>query len=258
MTRASRFASLAFAVLAALALAGCDDKPKPFQGWVEADLIFVGPDEAGRVDTLTVREGDAIEAGKPLLSVDADLQKADLAAAEASLANARQVFQRAEHLLKTATGTQRDFDAAKAALREAESRVASSQTRLARRSLASPVSGVVQKVYFRPGEMVAAGRPVVAILPPGNVKVRFFVPEPILARVAYGDEVTVACDGCGAAMTAKVSFIAASAEYTPPVIYSLDERSKLVYLIEARPADPTRLRVGQPVDVTLPVREAKP
>jgi HlyD family secretion protein len=204
-----------------------------------------------------VREGDAIEAGKPLLSVDADLQKADLAAAEASLANARQVFQRAEHLLKTATGTQRDFDAAQAALREAESRVTSSRTRLARRSLASPVGGTVQKVYFRPGEMVAAGRPVVAILPPGNVKVRFFVPEPVLARVAYGDEVTVRCDGCGAAMSAKVSFIAASAEYTPPVIYSLDERAKLVYLIEARPAEPARLRVGQPVDVTLPDKEAK-
>lgn len=257
MTGAARIVSWTAAVLAALAVAACDEPQKSFRGWVEADMIFVGPDEAGRVETLTVREGDAIEAGKPLLSVDADLQKADLAAAEASLANARQVFQRAEHLLKTAAGTQRDFDAAQAALREAEARVTSARTRLARRSLASPVAGVVQRVYFRPGEVVAAGRPVVAILPPGNVKVRFFVGETELARVAYGDEVAVRCDGCGVPIVAKVSFIASSAEYTPPVIFSLEERSKLVYLVEARPAEPQRLRVGQPVDVSLPARETK-
>ncbi|MDQ2080059.1 efflux RND transporter periplasmic adaptor subunit [Xanthobacteraceae bacterium Astr-EGSB] len=257
MTRASRTFCV-IALLAALGVAGCDEGPKPFQGWVEADLIFVGPDEAGRVETLTVREGDQIEAGKPLLSVDADLQKADVSAAEATLANARQVFQRAEMLLKSATGTQRDFDAAQAALREAEARVISAKTRLARRSLASPVTGLVQKVYFRPGEMVAAGRPVVAILPPGNVKIRFFVPETGLARVAYGDDVTVRCDGCTGLMSAKVSFIASSAEYTPPVIFSLEERSKLVYLVEARPSEPQRLKVGQPVDVFLSAKEAKP
>jgi HlyD family secretion protein len=245
------------AMLAALAVTGCEDKPKSFQGWVEADMIFVGPDEAGRVETLTVREGDQIEASKPLLSVDADLQKADLSAAEATLANARQVFQRAEQLLKSGTGTQRDFDAAQAALRESESRVVSTRTRLARRSLASPVSGVVQKVYFRPGEMVPAGRPVVAILPPGNVKIRFFLPETELARIAFGDEVMVHCDGCASPLSAKVSFISSSSEYTPPVIFSLEERAKLVYLIEARPVDPQRLRVGQPVDVSLPDKEAK-
>jgi len=92
---------------------------------------------------------------------------------------------------------------------------------------------------------------VLSILPPGNMKIRFFVHEDELPRLAIGDEVRVTCDNCAADLTAKIYFIATSAEYTPPVIYSLDERSKLVYLIQARPSRPDVLRVGQPVSVYL-------
>jgi HlyD family secretion protein len=99
--------------------------------------------------------------------------------------------------------------------------------------------------------MVPAGRPVLSILPPGNIKVRFYVPEGALPGIAYGDEITVACDGCASGLTARASFIAKQSEFTPPVIYSLEERSKLVFLIEALPEKPSELRVGQPVDVTL-------
>jgi len=197
-----------------------------------------------------VREGDPVTIGDPLFTVDDDLQKADLNLNMASLTNARQTFDRASQLAKTGAGTQKDLDAASAELRSAEARVNTSQTRLARRKLASPVTGTVQQVYFRPGEMVPAGRPILAILPPGNLKVRFFVPEAALQKIAYGDTVTVRCDGC-ADQTAKVSFIAKSAEYTPPVIYSLEERNKLVFLIEALPEQPDKVRVGQPVDVVL-------
>jgi HlyD family secretion protein len=106
--------------------------------------------------------------------------------------------------------------------------------------------------------MVTASRPIVALLPPGNIKVRFFVPQTVLPRIVYGDAVTVRCDGCTGDLTAKVSFISKTAEFTPPVIYSLEERAKLVFLIEAVPTEPGNLRVGQPVDVALPVREARP
>jgi HlyD family secretion protein len=116
----------------------------------------------------------------------------------------------------------------------------------------------VQQIYYRPGEMVPAGRPVVSLLPPGNIKVRFFVAETALAKVALGDTVQVACDGCPP-IAARVTFIARAAEYTPPVIYSLEERNKLVFMIEARTDTPGALRVGQPVSVALPrtVGEAK-
>src|SRR5262249_15473145 len=149
------------------------------------------------------------------------------------------------------------FDIAQAALRESQARVNSSQTRLARRSIASPVTGTVQQVYFRPGEVVTASRPIVALLPPGNIKVRFFVPETVLPKIAYGDTVTVRCDGCSGDLPAKHGSFARTADSPPPVIYSLEERSKLVFLVEALPTDPANLRVGQPLDVALRAPESR-
>jgi HlyD family secretion protein len=236
----------------ALLLASCNKNDNIYQGWIEADLIFVAPDEVGRVQTLSVREGDTVKTGEPLFTVDDDLQLADLAQVKASLTNAQQTFDRASELAKNGAGTQKDLDAAVAVLRDAQARLNSSQTRLARRSVFSSVDGTVQQVYFRPGEMVLADRPVLALLPPGNVKVRFFAPETMLPNIAYGDAVRIGCDGCGGDLTARVSFIARQSEFTPPVIYSLEERAKLVFLIEALPEKPSLLRVGQPVDVTVP------
>jgi HlyD family secretion protein len=233
-----------------LALAGCAKTDDPgYQGWVEADLIFVSPDEVGRVESLSVREGDAVEKGAPLFTVDQDLQQSDVEMAKASVTNATQAYERAQALLKTSAGTQKALEDAEAALRTAQARFASAQTRLARRKAASPVTGSVQQIYYRPGELVPAGRPVISLLPPGNIKIRFFVPERALPGVALGDAVTVHCDGCRADVTAKITFISRSSEFTPPVIYSLDERSKLVFLIEARTDTPSEFRVGQPVDV---------
>jgi HlyD family secretion protein len=244
----------ALRILAALALsallAGCNERRDPgFQGWVEADMIFVSPDESGRVTKLSVREGDEVKSGDQLYSVDDDLQLADLNQNKATLANAQQSYDRAASLNKTGSGTQANLDAAVSALRVAEARVVTSQTRLARRIGFAPVSGTIQQIYFREGEMVPAQRPVLSIMPPGNMKLRFFVPETELPKLAIGDEVRVTCDNCSADLTAKIYFIATTAEYTPPVIYSLDERNKLVYLIQARPSRPDALRVGQPISV---------
>jgi len=210
-------------ILAALALAavlvGCNQRKDPgYQGWVEADMIFVSPDESGRVIKLDVREGDEVKQGAPLYSVDDDLQKADLNQNNATLANAQQTYDRAASLNKTGSGTQANLDSAVSALRVAEARVNTSQTRLTRRGGFAPVSGTIQQIYFREGEMVPAQRPVLSIMPPGNMKVRFYVPEPDLPKLAVGDEVRVTCDNCAGDLTAKIYFIATSAEYTPPVI----------------------------------------
>ncbi|MGY3607162.1 MULTISPECIES: HlyD family secretion protein [unclassified Bradyrhizobium] len=248
----SRLAKILAMVALAAALAGCQERRDPgFQGWVEADMIFVSPDEAGRVVKLNVREGDEVKVGDLLYSVDDDLQQADLNQNKATLANAQQTYDRAASLRGTGAGTQANLDAAVSALRVAEAKVNTSETRLARRKGFAPVAGTIQQIYFREGEMVAAQRPVLSIMPPGNMKLRFFVPEAELPKLSIGDQVRVVCDNCAVDLTAKIYFIATTAEYTPPVIYSLDERNKLVYLIQARPSRPDALRVGQPISVYL-------
>jgi HlyD family secretion protein len=246
----------ALRALAALALTavvgGCDQARDPgYQGWVEADMIFVSPDEFGRITKLNVREGDEVKAGQPLYSVDDDMQQADLNQNKATLANAQQSYDRAASLSKTGSGTQANLDAAVSALRVAEARVVTSQTRVARRIGFAPIDGTVQQIYFREGETVPPQRPVLSIMPPGNMKLRFYVPETDLPKFSIGDEVRVTCDNCSTDLTARIYFISTMAEYTPPVIYSLDERNKLVYLIQARPSRPDALRVGQPISVYL-------
>jgi HlyD family secretion protein len=250
-------ASLAL-VFVTLALAGCDNSDdRVLQGWVEAELIFVSPDEQGRVESLKVREGDHVKKGDLLFTVDDDLQKADVVVRNTAVINAQQAFDRAKELLKSAAGTQRTYDDAEAALRQAKANLEWAQTRLARRNAHSPSDGTIEQIYYRPGETVPAGRPVVALLPPGNLKIRFFAPQAALPELKYGDVVGISCDGCDKGLTAKISFIARSAEFTPPVIYSMEERAKLVFLIEARPEHPEKFRVGQPVTVTLPQGPSK-
>jgi HlyD family secretion protein len=242
----------------ALLLAACGEAQKStYQGWVEGVLVFVGPDEPARVENLGVREGEVVTEGQALFAVDAELQQADLRVAEAALNNARNAFERAQQLLKSGSGSQKAFDDAEANLREAEARNNAARTRLARRKLSSPVAGAVQQIYYRQGEMVPAGRAVISIIPPGNVKVRLFVPQAVLPTISLGDAISIACDGCEKSIVGHISFIAAAAEYTPPVIYSQEERSKLVFLVEARPEDADKLRVGQPVSVEIGARETK-
>jgi HlyD family secretion protein len=225
--------------------------PPEFQGWVEADFIFVSPDEIGRIETLYVREGDHVEAGSPLFTLDDDLQRAAVNENEAYVANAEQEYARADVLVKKDVGTQKALDDAKAALRSAEAKLNSAKTRLERRRRLSPVAGTIQEVYFRGGEMVEPAHPIVSILPPGNVKVRFFVPQEFVPKVHIGDPVLIHCDGCHKDLVAHVSFISAEAEFTPPVIYSLEERARLVFRIEAIPEHPEDVRIGQPADVAF-------
>lgn len=139
-----------------------------------------------------------------------------------------------------------NVEAARAALAQAE-------WRLAQKSVKSPVAGLVQDTYFVVGEWVNANQPVVSLLPPQNIKLRFFVEERHLGRVTVGQKLAATCDGCSAPIAAAVTFISPQAEFTPPVIYSRQERAKLVFLVEARPApqDAVKLHPGQPVEVSF-------
>lgn len=141
--------------------------------------------------------------------------------------------------------------AAEAERRAARAAVAQAQWALSEREVVSRVAGLVEEVFVRRGEYVGATQPVLAILEPERLEVRFFVPEGELADVTLGGAVEVRCDGCGAPVAAEVSYIARAAEFTPPVIFSENAREALVFLVKARPEPGSGLRPGQPVDVAL-------
>lgn len=144
-------------------------------------------------------------------------------------------------------------DAAHALAQAAESSRAQTAWRVEQKRQSAPMPARVQDVFMRPGEWVGAGQPVLALLPPANRKARFYVPQSVVGSLKLDGPVQLHCDGCGAAIPARISFIAAGPEYTPPVIYSNQQRDKLVFLVEARPVKPEdaeRLHPGQPLDVT--------
>ena len=157
---------------------------------------------------------------------------------------------------KAPMGREREITTQHAALEAANAALDMVDWRLAQRAVAAPIGGRVADVLARPGETMAAGAPVVSILPSENIFVRFFVPEVALATLHQGDPVTFGCDGCPPDLTGTISFISPQAEYTPPIIYSESTRSKLVYLIEARPRpdEAPLLNPGQPMDVRTVAR----
>ncbi|MDB5799857.1 MAG: secretion protein HlyD family protein [Rhodocyclales bacterium] len=173
---------------------------------------------------------------------------------DADVAQVRQI----EAQLRTAELPARpdNRDAARAEAAAARAQLAQSEWQLAQKAVASPVAARVDDTLYRVGEWVPAGSPVVSLQESAAIKLRFFVPQARLAAVQPGAVVQISCDGCGASLQATVSYAARQAEFTPPVIYSKENRQRLVFLVEARPAaqDVARLHAGQPVDVRLMAR----
>lgn len=323
---------IAIAAVAAIAMAGSASyfyfrapaAPVQFHGWVEADLLFMGADEPGRLTALGVKEGDTVHAGAQLFQLQTDIQDAELhqaraaleeakarlaqaqaarqrpeeisvlraqeARAQAALEQSKPELERTRTLIERNIAAQARLDQAKAAyerdkaqlmeirrqievaglkaraedieaaegvVHQAQARLTSAETRRAQRNVAAPADGVIQEIYFRVGEIVPSGRPVLSLLPPGNLKLRFFVPQAELPRIALGDTVRVQCDGCADGIGAKVTFLARQAEFTPPVIFSSEERAKLVFKVEAVPQRPELLRVGQPVSIAMAPRTTR-
>jgi HlyD family secretion protein len=141
--------------------------------------------------------------------------------------------------------------AAEENVRALEAALARANWDLSQKSQNAPQAGQVLDTLYRAGEWVAAGRPVVVLLPPPNIKVRAFVPQSRIGTIRHGEKVRVTADGLREPLIGTVSFISPRVEYTPPVIYSQESRSKLVFMIEAvfDPADAVKLHPGQPVDV---------
>ena len=146
-----------------------------------------------------------------------------------------------------------EIAAAAAEVKAANELLVQADWKLAQKSQRAPMAAVVVDTLYTRGEWVQAGAPVVSLLPPENIKVRFFIPEKLLSAIKIGQTVQVACDGCAAPLTAAITFVSPQAEYTAPLIYSKENRASLVFLIEARPKaeDAVKLHPGQPVEVKL-------
>jgi HlyD family secretion protein len=181
---------------------------------------------------------------------------AALTAAQAKRNSDEARVRQLEAQLRTANLGAREDEQAAAKADTVAARAALAQTRwrLAQKSVAAPVSAQVEDTLYRVGEWVNAGNPVVTLLEPGALKLRFFVPEPALAQIRPGVVVQAECDGCGGPINATVRRVASEAEFTPPVIYSKENRQRLLFLVEAwpEPKDAQRLRPGLPVQVRQP------
>lgn len=287
-------------------------------GYVEGDYVLLAPIEVAQVETVSVRRGDRVKAGAPVVTLESDdatiavtQAEAALAQAQAQLADlqvgkrpeeiavleaalrsakaqaddANRTLARTQDLLKRNVATQAQFDdattqaeVAQAAIGQAEANLAvgklparpetikaaenqvkqaqaaleQARWRLSKRTLTAPAAGRIDDVIRNPGDTAGPNAPVISMLPDGAVKLAVYIPESAFSSIKVGTLLDVRCDGCGPDLKAKVSYVSPDPEFTPPVIYSLENRQKLVYLVEARPqGDAGALQPGQIVDVTL-------
>ena len=189
------------------------------------------------------------------LVADKFIAPARLDATRSALAQAQARVDELRAQLRTAeTGARPDeIRVAEKDVSAAEAQLAQAGWRVDQKTQSTPVAGDVIDVMYREGEWVPAGSPVVTLLPPGNIKARFFVPETLLGAMRLGQAVTIVCDGCGAPINGAISYISREAEYTSPIIYSKETRATLVFMIEARPEPGAakRLHPGQPLELRL-------
>lgn len=181
-------------------------------------------------------------------------QKLDAAAATAAEARARLTEREADLEAAKLTARRPEIQAAAHAIAAADAAVAEAKTTLDDRTGIAPNDARVEDVLFQPGETVAAGQPVVRLLPPGNVTIRAFLGAEALAQLPNGTRAELHCAACGDGASATVRFVSDEAAYAPPILYSRENSSKLTFLVELRPdaAIAPQLRPGQPVEIVPP------
>ncbi len=247
-----------------LALVGCGDEPTTTTGYVEGEYLYFAPSTTGPLTERPVRRGDDVKKGDLLFSLDLTSLTARLRANEALAVRekavrdtARKELARAKALVKTGAISRSDYDArlkdaesAEASLRAAREALAEDAQKLREASPKAPSDGRIEDVYFNIGELVSQGTPVLSFLPRENVKLRFYISQRVAAWVKVGDKIHFSGDGSKEKRVATIRFIASEAEYTPPVIYSVGSRDKLVFRVEAYPDDlASGLHPGLPVDI---------
>ncbi|HEY5740968.1 MAG TPA: efflux RND transporter periplasmic adaptor subunit [Terrimicrobiaceae bacterium] len=243
------------------------ERPAFFSGYGEGELVYVSSPIAGQLRQLAVRRGDQVAKDAFIFELEREEEKAARAEAEetlrenrARLDKANLDYNRAKSLRDKRVIAPEEYDTAQQALLAAQHSAAARQRsldqadwRFTQKQQAAPASGLVYDTYFRPGEWVPAGAPVLAVLPPEYMKVRFFVPEAEIGKLQVGAPLEIRMDGLAGPLAGKVSFVSPQAEYTLPIIFSRETRGKLVFLVEGslRVEDAKLLHPGAPVEVRL-------
>jgi HlyD family secretion protein len=261
-----------------LGCGGTGDNEGRWLGYAEGENALIAPPEPGWITEMAVSRGQSVAQGDLLFTLEETSQEAanvnaqaavaaaqaSRAATQADVARSRKELARQKELVRIGGTPRRDletaqaaFDAATARLAQADAQEAQAKAQLtnanfglSERRVTARVAGRVEDIYARQGEFAKAGTPVLSVLPPGNIYVRFFVPEKDLSTVQLGQRVKLYCDGCPDDLFATISFLAAEAEFTPPIIYSVQNREKLVFKAEARAEGGLKLRPGLPVGVS--------
>lgn len=276
-----RYGILLTFIIIFLIAAGCSKKSSYYQGYIDSKLRFISSNFPGLLIKLDVIEGTEVKKDQPLFqleplpekwSIDEALSKIVIAKAQIEAftireATAEQKYQRRVKLKVSNFTDQEELDAtsaelaiAKEQLNEAKANLAiyeyqlyEAQWSLTKKQVKATVDATVYDVFYYENEIVPAERPVLSLLVPEDIKVIFFVPEKEVSKIRLGQTISVSCDGCKKQYEAKISFISAKSEFTPPVIYSEEIRDKLVFLVEARSdlATNKELHPGQPVTVKL-------
>ena len=256
-----------FLLFLCILLSGCNNNTSTYQGYVEAYFAYIASQYNGVLKELPVDRGQQVKPGQTLFVLEQQPEsdqllqaQAEYKQSEANLTLAEITFNRQKALVKNHAASQECLDnatknlsQAKAELAKAHANLQQFQWNAAQKTIQAKNAASVFDTYYLPGEFVPAGRPVVSLLEPDEVKIIFHVSERELSQVKLNQIIAIACDHCQKNLTAKIDFISPQAEYTPPVIYSNERRDKLMYRIEAAPISSSaeKLHPGQPVQVSL-------
>ena len=243
--------SVTIALVGFLTSCGHSDRIR-VQGYVEGEFVYVSSQLAGPLQGLNVQRGMQVQAGAPLFELDSTVEKDALDLAKASLTFSEKDFERQQQLsLDPGSASVRDLQLSRSARDQDNQRLASAQWNYTQKFQSAPQAGLVFDTLYRVGEWVDAGHPVVVLLPPSDIEVRAFVPETQIGLIHPGDPAQVYVDGVSEPFKGTLRYIFPQSEYTPPVIYSQESRSKLVFMVEIDfdPETAAKLNPGQPVDV---------
>jgi HlyD family secretion protein len=249
-----------------LSTTGCQKEDKVFLGYVEGTFEYISPTTSGRLGALYVKKGNYVQKKAPLFALDpTELKaaingvKADIEAAKAKLYNDQKEFHRLRKLVTEDAVSHSKFDEKEAQykqsladLKKLHSILIEKQKKLEDSRPLALKPYYIEDTFLKPGEFVQAGQPVVSLLSPQNIKIRFFLPQRYLSRALKGKKIRVHYDGASQPFEAHITYISKKMEYTPPVIYSVESREKLLFMLEAHPLkyNPD-LRPGLPVEIEL-------